>query len=155
MPKIAKIHGARSDVNRRACKAEKRCPFAIFAPYLNLRLVAIKHGAKTMNRWRQQLSLAVCDAPPPPLHADRGPHAFFSSCVCSSSNCGLAYAAAASTCTWQRREKYVVARAVALWQEWSGATAFCRNRQQCDLVSCFEARSAVNGRFFVFVRDAF
>ena len=97
-------------------KAEKRCPFAIFAPYLNLRLVAIKRGAKTMNRGRQQLSLAVCDAPPP-LHADRGPHAFFSSCVCSSSNCGLAYAAAASTCTWQRREKYVVARAVALWRE--------------------------------------
>ena len=97
-------------------KAEKRCPFAIFAPYLNLRLVAIKRGAKTMNRGRQQLSLAVCDAPPP-LHADRGPHAFFSSCVCSSSNCGLAYAAAASTCTWQRRQKYVVARAVALWRE--------------------------------------
>ncbi len=90
-------------------KAEKRCPFAIFALYLNLRLVAIKCGAKTMNRGRQQLSLAVCDAPPP-LHADRGPHVFFSFCVCSSSNCGLAYAAAASAFTWQRREKYVRCR---------------------------------------------
>ncbi len=69
-----------------------------------------------MNRGRQQLSLAVCDAPLP-LHADRGPHAFFSLCVCSSSYCGLAYAAAASTCTWQRLEKYVVARAFVLLRE--------------------------------------
>ena len=98
-------------------KAEKRCPFAVFAPYLNLRLVAIKRGAKTMNRGRQQLSLAVCDAPPP-LHADRGPtRSLASVCVCSSSHCGLAYAAAASTCTWQRREKYVVPRAFVLLRE--------------------------------------
>ncbi len=121
MPKIAKIHGARSDVNRRAHttldlsqKAEKRCPFAVFAPYLNLRLVAIKRGVKTMNRRRHQLSLASSCLSPPPLHTDRGPHAFFSLCVCSSSYCGLAYAAAASTCTWQRREKYVVTRAFVL-----------------------------------------
>ena len=57
-----------------------------------------------MNRGRQHLSLAVCDVPL--LDVDRGPHAFFSFSVCSSSNCGLAYTAAASTCTWQRREKY-------------------------------------------------
>ncbi len=61
----------------------------------------------------QHLSLAVCDVPPALLEADRGHHAFFSFSLCSLSNCRLAYAAAASTSTWQQREKYVVADTVA------------------------------------------
>ncbi len=44
------------------------------------------NGAKTMNRGRQHLSVAVCDALP--LDTDRGLHAFFSFSVCSSSTAG-------------------------------------------------------------------
>ena len=155
MPNISDIKLIRTDTTLDLSqKAEKRCPFAVFAPYLNLRLVAIKRGAKTMNRGRQQLSLAVCDAPPP-LHADRGPRAFFRLCVCSSSYCGLAYAAAANTCTWQRREKYVACRTrVCLVARVERRDmAFCGNSVIWCHVSM--ARSAVNGRLFVFVRDAF
>ena len=91
--------------------------FAILDLYLNIQLIAIKRSAKTMSCGRQQLSLAVCDAQ---LHADRGPHTFFTFCALHPTTCSH----------MQRRwEKYVVACAVALLRKQSGIMAFCCDRQ--------------------------
>ncbi len=91
-----------------------------------------------MNRGRQQLSLAVCDAPPP-LHADRGPLAFFSSCVCSSSNCGLAYAAAEARALGSGGKSTLSHVPLPCGESRAARWRFAATgRQQCDLVSCFK-----------------